>query len=172
MRLRNSCNARKQSARHQGDFDITAQFAQFGTELAENGSNLLMLLVFFDNDSSDEAALVKRRNVMANGERRGLHCNRVTVKNGAARRDYFASRADESTAGRLRLARRGDQMYYLYAENDSEHFQLIGQTSVPTENIQADGIRLITQVHRTGTTRVIWQSLHIRAESLSGRAIE
>jgi hypothetical protein len=89
------------------------------------------------------------------------------------RRNYFASQTVEANAGRLRLARRKDRMYYLFAENDSDQFRIIGESSYPTSDLQLEGVRLVMQTYgQTGSTSVVWKNLTVRAEGLSGPAME
>ena len=79
--------------------------------------------------------------------------------------------SEEATSGRLRLARVGETLWCLIAENDSPNFRLIHTEQVGSESLLFGGIRLSAGVFSSGkthgTTSVIWKDITIRAERIT-----
>lgn len=85
------------------------------------------------------------------------------------RRIAFEYETCEATAGTLRLARRGNQLYYLLAEEKSEYFRVIGVREVCTEPIMDGGIQLLNQlksVTEDAVTSVVWTNVTVQAEKI------
>lgn len=72
----------------------------------------------------------------------------------------------ETDSGRLRLARRGKKLSYLFAEGDSETFHLFGTEEVSQSDSVRHGVRLQTFAYG-GTTDVIWKNVTLRAERMT-----
>jgi hypothetical protein len=69
----------------------------------------------------------------------------------------------------MRLIRRGSQLYYLYAEDDSPEFRLIHSQEVGTAPTRTAGVRLVLESHKEGgMAEVTWRRLIVRAASASG----
>jgi len=156
-----------------GDFDITAEFSQLDGEVGAEGKIMLALIAILDNATQDEFIVTRRYH--GKSEKQIDHvvqCIAVERLPEGARRDYLLTEPMEEKAGRFRLARRGDQLFYLTAENDSPHFQLRSQRKVSTDPIAMDGLRLLAQIFGDGgRVSVVWKRLVIRAEDLQGRAL-
>ncbi|APZ92953.1 DUF1583 domain-containing protein [Fuerstiella marisgermanici] len=150
-----------------GDFDITVSYEDFKYSTTENGSSSLLLIARLDNATSDEFFVTRRHMHEPNGERDMLQCVVVQQAPEGERRDYFVTESIEERGGRLRLARRGDRIYYLTAERDSPNFRLRGSRLVTTKPIKADGIRLVAQMHRPGHCSVIWKDIVVKAEKIT-----
>ena len=88
------------------------------------------------------------------------------------RRSYSKSLPFEAFAGRLRLAGRGKTVYFLIAEGDSSLFRLVRTEPAANDQITSGNVRLINQTNGPGRLRVVWKSLSIPAEKLSGIATE
>lgn len=157
-----------------GDFDITATYRDFKSTAAEGGNGNAMLLAILDNATADESSVTRRHMHRADNVHENIsQCVQVLRPVEGERRDYFGNSPMEESSGRLRLARRGDMMYFLTAEGDSPHFTLRGQRKTATDDIQAEGLRLLNQIYQKGgEVSVVWSHLIVRAESLSGRAVE
>jgi hypothetical protein len=156
-----------------GDFDISARFDGLVTEAGEGGNSSLMLFLHADSPDADEAAVYRRRSLTRGVDQQLIHCVRVGTVNGQVRRKFFNQLPVEAAAGTLRLARRGDQLYYLFAENDSRQFRLLGREPFPANDLQLEGVRIIAQIYGdAGLTRVVWKSLDIRAQRLAGPAMQ
>jgi hypothetical protein len=72
----------------------------------------------------------------------------------------------------LRLARRGDVVYFLIAEGDSPNFRIVRTEQVAAADVKLDALRLIAQIKEAGRIDLVWKSLTVRAEGLSGLALE
>jgi hypothetical protein len=153
-----------------GDFDISASFDQLVTDTTVNGSSNISLMVVAE--TADECLLLRRRIRHRGRDQQLLQCSSVRRENDATRRAFFAHQLMEAPAGTLRIARRGETVYYLFAENDSPNFRLIGRESFPAADLPLHGVRLRLQTHGDdGLTSVVWKNLTVRAESLAGPAL-
>ena len=65
----------------------------------------------------------------------------------------------ETTDGRLRFARRGEKLSFMFSEGDSEIFRLFHSETVPRGSIERDGIRLHAFSTGVGTCQVAWKNL-------------
>ena len=74
--------------------------------------------------------------------------------------------ACETDSGRLRLARRGTKLSYLFAEGDSETFHLFGTEEVSRSDTIRHGVRLQTFAFG-GKTKVVWKDVSLRAERMT-----
>jgi Tol biopolymer transport system component len=74
--------------------------------------------------------------------------------------------ACEATSGRLRLARRGNEVFYLLADGDSPNFRLFGKEVVSTADTLPGGVDLSAVANGSSTTSVVWKNLRIAAEEL------
>lgn len=161
------------SLRVKGDFDATATFEQLVTEPPDSCSSTIMLVAIAGREGADEAGIMRRRSLANNKDQHLVQCRRVRHVDGTARYQFFNHQPVEAVSGTLRLARRGDRIYYLFAEADSKNFRLIGDEAFPTDDLQREGLQLMVQIQGdSGSTSVIWKNLSIRAEHLSGLAVE
>ncbi|MEO8497392.1 MAG: DUF1583 domain-containing protein, partial [Planctomycetota bacterium] len=143
-----------------GDFDIIAEFEQFSPHPTAGGSSSVLLQVYMDSDKSSEA-LIYRRLVWLKAEPQPIvQASFVAREVVGARRVYLPSQVVEAPGGRLRLSRRGDTFYFLFAENDSPNFRLLGSQAITTADVPR--LKLITQTHLAGLTTVVWKNLTIR----------
>lgn len=156
-----------------GDFDVTAEYDQLEGETAVEGTIMLALMAILDNATLDEFTVTRRYH--SRSATRVDHvgqCIAVARLPGGARRNYLLTEPMEEHSGRFRLARRGDQLYFLTAEHDSPHFRLRYQKTIATDPVALDGLRLLTQIHGDGGhVSVLWKHLSIRAAGLQGRAL-
>jgi hypothetical protein len=110
-----------------------------------------------------------------------LHYHRPMLEDGTIEYDFFyregqtrtsalGTTSDEATSGHLRLARRGETFYCLFAENDSSQYRLVHEEEIGKEKLLSDGIRLTTAVlsgdDKSGTTTIVWKELTVRAENI------
>jgi Tol biopolymer transport system component len=72
-----------------------------------------------------------------------------------------------AASGRLRLARRGDQLHYLFAEGDSEIFRTFHTELMTDADTERDGVRLHSFSANIGKSDVIWKKLVLRAERMT-----
>ena len=74
--------------------------------------------------------------------------------------------SDESTSGRLRLARRGGTVFMLFAQADSPIFRIIGEQTVGDGAVPIDGLQLLVVAYKGGHCSVVWKDLTLRAERI------
>ena len=157
----------------QGDFDIIATYEQLVTEAAPAGSASLYLQAMLDNPLQTECGLLRRQaSDKADPDQQFYQTVVVTKEAAGERRSYSKSLPIEAFAGRLRLARRGKTVYFLVAEGDSSLFRLVRTEQATDDDIASGNLRIISQTKEAGRLRVVWKSLSIRAEKLSGLAAE
>ena len=81
-------------------------------------------------------------------------------------RRFWNNIATEANAGRLRIARRGDTAFVLFAENDSTEFRVVASQTFPTLGDKTAQARLALVANKSGRTSVVWERLRIGAEKL------
>jgi hypothetical protein len=146
-----------------GDFDLEASFDQL------NVHSEIDACAFMELDFDDELQQQVRINRIRTGTGlHQLHTSMSIVHKGGGR--SFAGRdptATETTSGRLRLARRGTDLHYLLAENDSDNFRCVTTEIVTDKASRSDALVLHAVCHGTGETQVLWKSITLRAERLT-----
>lgn len=80
----------------------------------------------------------------------------IPVGNGEFRPSYESAHT-EATAGHLRLARRGDTWYVLFAENDSSAFQLVGKQELAGTACHGAEFEMLSIGTDGGSNGVVWQ---------------
>lgn len=151
----------------QGDFDIVADFERFEPQPARNGCvSAIFLHVLLDNDKSNECFLYRKHQWYLAEPRPVVFGAYGTRETGDIRLVKFPYTTVEATSGRLRLARRGDTVYYLFAENDSPVFRLFGTQKTTADDLLSVG--LTTETYYERLTSVVWKSLTVRANRLTG----
>lgn len=155
-----------------GDFDITAEFEQYDTQLDRAADANLQLYVALQDDAANECRLFRRCKRNDSGtEEDVLQASLFTGPPDKRGYLFFDSPAEESRSGRLRLARRGDVLHYLYAELDSPHFRLVSSQQVSDAVTSTSGLRLIVETQKSGTSSVTWKKLSVRAERITGASL-
>ncbi len=156
-----------------GDFDVTLAYDQYESSPSVKGSSSLMLITMLENPTSDEFFITRRHMFYAaENEQQLVQCATVQKSLDGEKRDYFVTKDMEERAGRLRLARRGKMVYFLSAEGDSPNFRIWGSRELSDAPTQMNGIRLVNQIHEAGSSSVVWKSVSIRAEKLTGTAVD
>lgn len=158
----------------QGDFDITVAYDEFEATPSKGANGNLMLLAILDNETADECCVLRRTVHHNSGVTDQVtHCFTVYRKADGERRAYFGWNGAEERSGRLRLSRRGNQVYFLSAEGDSSNFRLRGQREFSTDDVSFEGTRLIAQIEKKGGgISVVWKNLSIRAEKIITTPVE
>jgi hypothetical protein len=149
----------------QGDFDITAEFENLDATPPQssrffNGINLTLRL---DSMPKQDIKFHSRRGVNEN-----YFLDTMVDRprsDGTAEWD-FQSAPEEATAGRLRLARRGTTLYFLFARVGSPHFRLLRTTTVSDQGTLPEGLELQISMGDPGQTTVLWKSLAVRAATV------
>jgi len=143
-----------------GDFDVEAEFDQF--EYSGDKDAAVMLLVKLNDDQKHICRAVRNR--VHNRHLQYFQVSR-SVLNPDGTRGYTSTNVTtEMTSGRLRLARRGDEVFYLFSEGDSPHFHLAGSWKVTAADVH--GVDLNAIANGSATTGVVWKNLTVSAEEL------
>lgn len=152
-----------------GDFDVIAEFRQFDARPEADAISTAGLRVLM-SDMNPQQCLVMRRFVRKPKEE-DRQLTQAVLRNGAteATLDWNTvySDAQESASGRLRIARRGNRIYYLAAEADSPNFRLLGESEVMTGPLARQGIQLLALTSGQGPMSVVWKDIIVRAENLT-----
>lgn len=145
----------------QGDFDIEAEFHRL--QLGGEEQSCIMLTAKL----GDEIQRTCRATRMRYGSQREVvRGSLITFVDGKRKFESPDIADNDSTGGRLRLSRRGEELYVLYADSDSSEYHLVSTRKGSTANVNAKGVVLRTTAIGSATAQVIWKSLTISAEKL------
>ena len=144
-----------------GDFDVEASFEVL--KLESDKDAVAMLHVNLDDRQQHQCRLLRIRH--------GTDYQRIerslSVLHPTGGRSYTNEPvACEATAGTLRIARRGETVYYLFAEEDSRAYQCVGTDVLDRAPMMQPGIELHALCHGAGETQVLWKDISVRAEQL------
>jgi len=148
-----------------GDFDIIATFdrLQIAQPADQDKFSGINLVARFESERADRSSFHARCN-----NRGHLLLGAVlenTFEDGKNRWDAQPF-PQETTGGRFRLARRGMNVYYLFANGDSDQFRLYRTQAITDAPVAAKSIELQTITTGTGSTSVVWKSLTLRATEI------
>jgi len=150
----------------QGDFDIVLEFKdlKIGEEKPTWHCGVGMA-VSIENSQHDRIDIVRRRDRLNSHHHIVFARNQVNRFGGV---DWVkdATHVDESVAGRLRMIRKGDVIYGLYADGDSKCFRYLGESVIESGTISIDGLRLYTIAGEGMTCAVTLVRLEVRAEAI------
>ncbi|WP_372721974.1 DUF1583 domain-containing protein [Novipirellula sp.] len=153
-----------------GDFDVVLSYDQFEYQADAGKVASIQMYVRAKNEDCDVAAV---QCTQGRDGKFSVQCMKMQTINGEERRHYFGRYPTEATAGRIRICRRQNKIYYLHAENDSMQFQLLGENDFTAEDLQELGIQFGVQIQDAGGySRARFTKIEIRAERLSGLATE
>jgi len=147
-----------------GDFDIEARFTELRIE--GTGDAGIMLNVALEEELRHEYRALRMKTTPGNQD---LHSSLSFVRRDGGRTYVGDSRSFEALCGRIRLARRGQRVFYLFAENDSDHFFLFGSESSSSADTAIDGIFLHSFCNGVSISQVTWTKLILRAERIRTR---
>lgn len=145
-----------------GDFDVEVAFE--GMKRTGSGWAGIMLNVEFANATEHLSRAMLGQDPVAMGPM--LQASLSELRNGERKYDHFDIVDCDSVAGRLRIARRGDLVHYLFAEGDSPTFRAFGDRKVSTAPTKAGGVKLVLNCHAGAHCGVIWKSFSARAERI------
>lgn len=146
-----------------GDFDVEVAFQQL--KLQSDKDACVMLVIELQDEQQHQCRLLRIRTA---AQLQQVQASLSVIHPGGARSFSSASiQENEALGGRLRLARRGTLAYYLYAENDSPTYRLIGTEPVSDKPTISDGLLLHALCHGNGETQVVWKSLTLRAARMA-----
>ncbi|HSG68775.1 MAG TPA: DUF1583 domain-containing protein, partial [Planctomycetaceae bacterium] len=151
----------------EGDFDIIAEFEGLETAVSEDGASGIALRVILE-DEREQRSVYRGLVLHAPAPKRQLTESIVLQSvNQKPQMTYEGVTSQEARSGRLRIARRGETVYSLFAEGDSPHFQLVSKGPFAPERLRLDGVRLSTATQaKSGETSVIWKRIIIRADEI------
>ena len=145
-----------------GDFDIEAEFDDFRYS-GENDA-IAMLVIKFDDPLQQHCRALRNR---SHHQQRQLFQASRTQATPDGKRAYAGQNVTwEANSGRLRLSRRGDEVFYLVAEGDSQNFRLFGRETITAADSVPGAIDLTTIANGDATVGVLWKSLRIAAKEL------
>jgi len=146
-----------------GDFDLEVAFQDFKAVGDEHGC--IMLVVELDDEKRRQCRILRIRDEL---QRQELHSSLSEIhQDGGRSFSARPPRKTEAAAGRLRMARRGTTLYYLFAENGSSVFRVLETEEISDSASVADGLRFHTMCSGNGKTSVLWKSISIRSERLT-----
>ncbi|MEZ6088361.1 MAG: DUF1583 domain-containing protein [Pirellulaceae bacterium] len=126
----------------QGDFDIVLTFKELdiGDEKPTWHSGVGVAITLA-NASRDRLDVVRRRDRLNEHQHIVFARNTVNQHGGV---DWVSdtTRVDESTAGRLRILRRDDVIYGLFADGNSNSFRYLDRAKIESGKIAAGGLRM------------------------------
>ena len=147
-----------------GDFDIETTFAQIKLDVRTQYCGILLRAIIDDPKQPHHdlhRILTQTPQHLAQAS--------VTVTDPAkpgAPQWWADVTACETDSGRLRLARRGKKLFYLFAEGDSKTFHLFGTEEISESDTIRHGVRL--QAFAVGgNTSVVWKNVILRAERMT-----
>ncbi len=146
-----------------GDFDMEIGFEDFKAVGDEYGC--IMLVVELSDEKRRQCRILRIRDEL---QRQELHSSLSQIHQDGGR--SFSARPPRKTdaaTGRLRMARRGTTLYYLFAENESSVFRVLETEEISDSASVADGLHFHTMCSGEGETSVMWKSISIRAERLT-----
>ena len=146
-----------------GDFDIEAQFDRLQMEFSQRSGGV-QWNVTFDEPLRPEFGLCR---MLASPGSNVIYSSRNLAKPGGDRAWIARDEACESLSGRFRLARRGKKVYFLFADGDSDNFQLLDTQTAPEVDTERNGIRLYSLCQSVGMVSAVWTRLVLRAERMA-----
>ncbi len=158
-----------------GDFDVIAEFESLELNVSENGSSAIYLGPRIQ-DPSHQTYFVFR-GVVQHPDTPLRQITQVEfVENGPKgfKYSYPAILAEESTAGRLRMTRRGKTYTFLIAPPESDNFRQLYSREISAAPLLPGNLMLRSSCYSSASTgsavSVIWKNISIRADSLSASA--
>lgn len=160
-----------------GDFDIVATFADFSCRSFMSGTGTIALGTITQTPKPTHCRMV--RGINYDGGKIVMPFARSEVhqyREGGFLAAHAGIIPEEGSSGKLRIARRGDVVYSLFAESDSSQYRVLHSETVDNSDIPRKGVLLLAQmVSKTGgdnEVSVNWKSLTIRAERISERPVD
>lgn len=154
-----------------GDFDIEATFADLELKgTAPDGYAGIGLGVFLQNRPYEYVAVVRRTHMKIPD--RKITFSHGTMKSNGSRQWLEHHRNEAVNSGRLRLARRGNRIYGLYAAAGANDFQLINEFEVTGGHVGVQGLRIVTEAGRQLEAAATWKQLKVSAAKITGGPIK
>ena len=147
-----------------GDFDIEAAFAQIKLDVRTQYCGILFRAIL---DAPKQPHYDLHRIMTQTPQQLAQASVTVTDPSKPGAAQWWADvTACEADSGRLRLARRGKKLFYLFAEGDSDTFHLFGTEEISQSDTIRHGVRLQTFAFGANTS-VVWKNVILRAERMT-----
>lgn len=146
-----------------GDFDVIAEFQDLNVQSNKDGA--VMLAVHLDDNRQHQCRCIRQRS-SNNREEVLASISELHEKN---QRSYTVIGRErcEASAGRLRICRRGEQVWFLCADHDSDQYAITGSMTLTNAASLSDGIQLRALCDGTGMVQVMWKSIQVAAERMT-----
>ncbi|MEO9594716.1 DUF1583 domain-containing protein [Rhodopirellula bahusiensis] len=151
-----------------GDFDLRATFEDF--RHANIGDGGLEMLAYLPSDG--QKIRVARHRWDNKEQKLRTRFSPMTDSGHQTQRARDHWSANEATSGVFRMVRLGTTVYYLFAENDSSTFRLLSTDEVGLGPLNAGGITLTAFAEKDGSASTKWTNVSVRAEQISGVAVQ
>ncbi|QDU38075.1 hypothetical protein Mal4_23950 [Maioricimonas rarisocia] len=156
-----------------GNFDVEVEFEDLQTSVSTGGEGNVHVLVELDDDLFSQCRIYRKGYGFSDRvDEQLMQAAIFQDRGGETHFDFPKSPPGESTSGRMRLSRRGRKIFFLFADEDSPHYQLIHSQEISEADTREAGVRVVVETHKKGESIVTWKRLDIRAESMSGLATE
>src|SRR6185369_3405562 len=111
-----------------GDFDLVAEYDQY--QSAGDKDGYVMLVARLADERLHHCRSI--RNHLGGVQRQVFQVSLASLEPDGQRSFSTKQFACEATSGRLRVARRGNEVFYLLADGDSPNFRLFGKEVAST----------------------------------------
>lgn len=145
-----------------GDFDIETSYSQIKLEVRTQYCGILFRSIF-DDPQRPCYDVHRISNQTQQLSQASVAFTEPSTPGAAQWRSEVT--ACETDSGRLRLARRGRKLTYLFSEGHSETYHVVGTEDVSQSDTIRHGVRLQTFAVG-GKTNVIWKNVTLRAERM------
>jgi len=146
-----------------GDFDVEAAFDRLQMETRQREPGIILIAVM--NDARKSTYGISR--MLTDKGFHGSQLSRSLDQVDGTRSWQAELIPNGAASGRLRLARRGDRLHFLFAEGDSDIFRTFHTEPMTDADTQRDGVRLQTFAHGICQSDVTWKQLVLRAERMT-----
>jgi hypothetical protein len=156
-----------------GDFDVIAEFEGFDATIDAGGDANIKLMLGFAENSADYR-LYRKFSRYAKKElgQQMIQAAYFYTREGERSYEFPKHTSEAATGGKLRLVRRGDKLHFLFAADDSDYYRLLHSEHVTTAATRPGGFALGIETTKAGQATVVWKSIEVRAQQLTGCALE
>ena len=144
-----------------GDFDVEATFDNLNLTGEKNASVMIEANLMDERRQGLQVMRMKDQQ-----PRHAIGASFSELRKGQRDYESVGFFACDSLSGRLRMVRRGNTVYYLYSEEDSPEFRIVGERTVSGAPTSVDGVKLKNICNGTSSSSVVWKGVRITAEKL------
>lgn len=145
-----------------GDFDIEVAFEELKTH-GDKSAGVMLMTQLADQERYQYRVM---RSIDSRNREQIVMSESALKPDGSRSYDSHVGTVCEGSAGRLRIARKGEVLYYLFADNDSPTFHVLETLKASTAETTSDGIVFRVMCNGTATASVVWKQLVIRSDKL------